>query len=125
MLCSASFELGGDRKAMPQDSFTYEVEKSPDDQHGNKVTTIRCHGKLISENSHEIKELVKPMIPLGGRIVIDLGDLNYLDSSGLGALVGLKVTAVKQGLVILEFVNMTPRVLELLRISNLVQTFAS
>jgi anti-anti-sigma factor len=65
------------------------------------------------------------MIPLGGRIVIDLGDLNYLDSSGLGALVGLKVTAVKQGLVILEFVNMTPRVMELLRISNLVQTFAS
>ncbi len=110
---------------MPQDSFTYEVEKSPDDQHGNKVTTIKCHGKLISENSNEIKELVKPMIPLGGRIVIDLGDLNYLDSSGLGALVGLKVTAVKQGLVILEFANMTPRVLELLRISNLVQTFAS
>jgi anti-anti-sigma factor len=60
------------------------------------------------------------MIPLGGRIVIDLGDLNYLDSSGLGALVGLKVTAVKQGLVILEFVNMTARVMELLRISNLV-----
>jgi len=51
--------------------------------------------------------------------------LNYLDSSGLGALVGLKVTAVKQGLVILEFVNMMPRVMELLRISNLVQTFAS
>lgn len=111
---------------MPQvDTFSYEVEKSPDDKHGNKVTTIKCHGKLISENTNQIKELVKPMIPLGGRIVIDLGELNYLDSSGLGALVGLKVTAVKQGLVILEFVNMTPRVMELLRISNLVQTFAS
>jgi anti-sigma B factor antagonist len=111
---------------MPQvDSFTYEVETLPNDKHGNKVTTIKCHGKLISENTNQIKELVKPMIPLGGRIVIDLGDLNYLDSSGLGALVGLKVTAVKQGLVILEFVNMTPRVMELLRISNLVQTFAS
>lgn len=110
---------------MPQDSFSYEVEKSPDDKYGNKVTTIKCHGKLISENTNAIKELVKPMIPLGGRIVIDLGDLSFLDSSGLGALVGLKVTAVKQGLVILEFVNMTPRVMELLRISNLVQTFAS
>jgi anti-sigma B factor antagonist len=109
----------------PVDSFRYEVEKSPDDQHGNKVTTIKCHGKLISENANEIKELVKPLIPLGGRIVIDLGDLTYLDSSGLGALVGLKVTAVKQGLVILEFANMTPRVLELLRISNLIQTFSS
>jgi anti-sigma B factor antagonist len=111
---------------MPQaDSFSYEVEKSLDHKHGNKVTTIKCHGKLISENTNQIKELVKPMIPLGGRIVIDLGDLSFLDSSGLGALVGLKVTAVKQGLVILDFVNMTPRVMELLRISNLVQTFAS
>ena len=111
---------------MPQvNTFSYEVEKSPDDNHGNRVTTIKCHGKLISENTNQIKELVKPMIPLGGRIVIDLGELNYLDSSGLGALVGLKVTAVKQGLVILEFINITPRVMELLRISNLVQTFAS
>jgi anti-anti-sigma factor len=109
----------------PVDSFHYEVEKSLDDQHGNKVTTIKCHGKLISENANQIKELVKPLIPIGGRIVIDLGDLTYLDSSGLGALVGLKVTAVKQGLVILEFTNMTPRVLELLRISNLIQTFSS
>ena len=106
-------------------SFSYEVEKSPDDQHGNKVTTIKCHGKLTSENTSEIKEWVKPLLPLGGHIIIDLGDLTFLDSSGLGALVGLKVSAVKQGLVILEFANMTPRVLELLRISNLVQTFAS
>ena len=106
-------------------SFSYEVEKSPDDQHGNKVTTIKCRGKLTSENSNEIKELVKPLLPLGGRIVVDLGDLAFLDSSGLGALVGLKVSAVRQGLVILEFANMTPRLLELLRISGLMQMLAS
>lgn len=106
-------------------SFSCEVEKSPDDQHGNKVTTIKCHGKLTSENSNEIKDVVKPLLPLGGRIIIDLGNLTFLDSSGLGALVGLKVSAVRQGLVILEFTNMTPRVLDLLRISNLMQMLAS
>jgi anti-sigma B factor antagonist len=47
--------------------------------------------------------------------------LNYLDSSGLGALVGLKVSAVKQGYCMLEFVNMAPRIVELLRITNLTQ----
>src|ERR1700735_251296 len=99
----------------PVDSFRYEVEKSPDvDQHGNKVTTIKCHGRLISEHSNEIKDLVKPLIPLGGPIVMRLA-----------ALFGFKVTTVKQGLVRLEFANMTPRVLELLRISNLLQTFSS
>ena len=89
------------------------------------MTSIICHGRLISENSNKIRELVKPLIPLGGRIIIDLGDLTFLDSSGLGALVGLKVTAIKQGLVRLEFANMTPRVLDLLRMSNLMQTFSS
>jgi anti-sigma B factor antagonist len=68
---------------------------------------------------------VKPVIPLGGRIVVDLSDVNYLDSSGLGALVGLKVSAINQGLCILEFANMTPRVMELLRITRLTQMFSS
>src|SRR5580658_1559368 len=106
-------------------SFEYEVEKSPDDERGNKVTTIKCHGRLVSENADEIKDLVKPLIPLGGRIVLDFSDLNYLDSSGLGALVGLKATAIKQGLCRLELVNMTPRILELLRITSLTNMFSS
>ena len=65
--------------------------------------------------------VVKPWLPNGGRMVIDLGGVNYLDSSGLGAMVSLKVSALKQGFCTLEFVEMTPRVMELLRISNLTQ----
>jgi len=110
---------------MESGSFRYEVENLPEDEHGNKVTLVKCHGKLISENSSEIKQAVKALLPAGGRIVIDLGDLNYMDSSGLGALIGLKVSAVKQGLCILEFVNMTSRVMELLRISNLAKVLSS
>ena len=110
---------------MESGSFRYEVENLPEDEHGNKVTLVKCHGKLISENSSEIKQAVKALLPAGGRIVIDLGDLNYMDSSGLGALIGLKVSAVKQGLCILEFVNMTSRVMELLHISNLAKVLSS
>ena len=106
------------------DSFHYEIEKSEDPALG-KLTTITCHGRLVAGNSGEISDLVKPLLPLGGRIVIDLGDLNYLDSSGLGALVGLKVSAIKQGFCTVEFANMTPRVLDLLRITNLMQLFSS
>jgi anti-anti-sigma factor len=110
---------------MPQnDSFHYEIEKS-EDPHSGKLTTITCHGRLVAGNSGEISDLVKPLLPLGGRIVIELGDLNYLDSSGLGALVGLKVSAIKQGFCTVEFANMTPRVLDLLRITNLMQLFSS
>jgi anti-anti-sigma factor len=111
---------------MADSSFHCELEKSKEkDEHGNQVTTIKCHGKLISDTASEVKELVAPLIPLGGRIVIDLSDVNHLDSSGLGALVGLKASAIRQGLCILEFSNMTPRVLELLRITRLTQMFSS
>jgi anti-anti-sigma factor len=106
-------------------SFHYEIEKLAGDSQGNKVTTVRCHGRLVSQSAGEMKDAVKPLIPLGGRIVIDLGDLNYMDSTGLGALVSLKASAIKQGLCILEFVNMTPRILELLRIANLTRLFTS
>ena len=107
-------------------SFHCELEKSKDkDENGNQVTTIKCHGDLVSDTAGEIKELVRPLIPLGGRIIIDLGDVKHLDSAGLGALVGLKTSAINQGLCILELTNMTPGVLELLRMTHLTQMFSS
>ncbi len=106
-------------------SFHYEVEQSGEDQRGNKLTTIKCHGKLIMGTAGEIKDVVKPLLPLGGHIVIDLGDLAFLDSSGLGALVSLKVSAINQGLCILEFVNMSPRIMDLLRITKLKELLSS
>ena len=105
-------------------SFHYELEKSKD-ENGNQVTTIKCHGELVSDTAGQIKELVRPIILPGGRIIIDLADVKHLDSAGLGALVGLKTSAINQGLCILELANMTPGVLELLRITHLTQMFSS
>ncbi|MGA7632940.1 MAG: STAS domain-containing protein [Terriglobales bacterium] len=110
----------------PNHSFHCEVEKSEGkDEHGNQVTAVKCHGRLISETASAVKEVVKPLIPLGGRIVVDLGDVSQLDSTGLGTLVGLKASPINQGLCVLEFANMTPRVLELLRLTRLTQMFSS
>lgn len=106
--------------------FHCEVEQSKaKDEHGNQVTAVKCHGRLVGETASAVKEVVKPLILQGGRIVIDLADVSQLDSSGLGTLVGLKASAINQGLCILEFANMTPRVLELLRITRLTQMFSS
>jgi len=109
--------------ATAQDAgFHYEVEES-EDQTGWKTTTIHCHGKLVNQTAGQLKELVKPLIPKGGRIVLDFADLEYLDSSGLGALVGLKVSALHQGLVKLELENLSPRIKDLLSMTNLLQLF--
>jgi hypothetical protein len=46
--------------------FSYELEISGD------TTTVKCHGRIISDTATEIKDLVKPMIPKCRRIVLDL-----------------------------------------------------
>ena len=86
------------------------------------MTVVRCHGRLLTETSGELK--VKALISNGGRIIVDLSDVSHLDSSGLGTLVGLKASAINHGYCILELENMTPRILELLRITNLTHMFA-
>jgi len=109
---------------MPHDaSFHYDLEHSQDGA-GWKTVTIHCHGRLITEDTPRLRELVQPLIAEGGHIVLDFGDLEYLDSSGLGALVGLKVSAINKGFCKLDLLNLTPRVKKLLSITNLTQLFA-
>lgn len=103
--------------------FQCDVENSVRD--GVKVTTVRCHGRLINQTAGEVKDIVKPLIPQGGSIVIDLSDVTFLDSLGLGTLVGLKVSAINEGYCRLHLVNLTPRVKELLKLTNLTNLFAS
>jgi anti-sigma B factor antagonist len=106
-------------------AFRYEIENSADQSRDNRVTTVKCHGRLVGETASDLKNVVKPLLAQGGRTVIDLSGVNYLDSSGLGALVGLKISAVNQGLCTLQFENMTPRVLELMRLTGLAQLMSS
>ena len=104
--------------------FNYQIEETKD-SNDFTVTVIKCQGRLISETKEEIRKLVQPLIQRGGRIALDFADLQYLDSSGLGAIVGLKVSAINRGLCVLELRNLTPRVKELLSMSNLLQLFSS
>src|SRR5580658_5445162 len=97
----------------PGTAFSYDIEESED---ANKyvTTTIKCHGRLLSENTAQIRGLVNPLIQRGGRIVLDFSDLEYLDSSGLGAIVGLKVSSIHRAHGKLELVNLKPRIQKLL-----------
>ncbi|WP_353070880.1 STAS domain-containing protein [Tunturiibacter gelidoferens] len=103
--------------------FHCAVENST--ENGVKVTTVRCHGRLINQTAGEVKEIVKPLIPQGGRIVIDLAEVTFLDSLGLGTLVGLKVSAINEGYCTLKLQNLSPRIQELLKLTSLTNLFAS
>ena len=109
---------------MTDSSFHYDVEES-EDEYKLKLTTIKCHGRMTGEAASQLKALVTPLISQGAQhVVIDLTDLAFLDSSGFGALVGLKVSSINKGLGKLELVNLSPRVRELVTITNLTELFA-
>jgi anti-anti-sigma factor len=108
----------------PGNTFQCEIDKSKDEL-SNTVTTVKCHGRIVSDTASQLRDVVKPLIPDGGRILIDLTGVEHIDSSGLGTLVGLKASALNAGYCRLELVNLSPRVADLLRITKLTQLFAS
>lgn len=108
---------------MAFEPFRYELQETTD-AHGWLTTTIHCHGKIVSENTAEVRALIKPLIERGGHIILDFTDLQFLDSSGLGTIVSLKVSSINRGLSKLELINLTPRIEKLLLLTNLFELFA-
>jgi anti-sigma B factor antagonist len=76
---------------------------------------------VVSDTANDLKQLVKPMIPKCRRIVVDLSNVSFVDSAGLGTLVGLKVSAASAAYCSLEFINFSPLVKELLRTTKVGQ----
>jgi len=101
-----------------------EVEKS-DDQATGKVARVICRGELVNQTANQLKEVVKPLIADGGKIVLDFKDVTFVDSMGLGSLVGLKASAIGKGYCTLELEHLMPRVQELLRITKVADLFKS
>jgi anti-anti-sigma factor len=101
-----------------------EIEE-PADRAGERTTTIRLRGRLVLETADEIRGVMKPLIAQGGRIVLNVAGVNYMDSSGLGVLVGLKVSAGNQGNCRLGLQQMTPRIREMLAVTYPTEFFSS
>ena len=81
-----------------------------------------CHGKLTFENTQTLKDDVRDKIPAYKRIVIDLKDVPQVDSSGLGTVVGLYVSARTRGCK-LEIANASQQIRELFSMTNLLSLF--
>ena len=85
-------------------------------------TRIRCSGKLVTTSTGVLQSEVRGLLPGAKRIVLDLTDLGYMDSSGLGAIIGLYVSSKTAG-GRLEVINLTTRVRQLFSITNVLSLF--
>jgi anti-sigma B factor antagonist len=85
---------------------------------------VECAGRLTIEYAPLLKSEVKAMIPGHKRIILDLAEVAFMDSSGLGTLVGLYISARSSGCRI-ELFNMSKAVRDLLGMSQLLSVFES
>lgn len=91
----------------------YEVEGT---------VVAECHGKLTFENTPELKQALRDKIARDKRIVIDLKEVPLLDSSGLGSIVGLYVSARTRGCTV-QVANASEQIRQLFSMSNLLSLF--
>ena len=79
---------------------------------------IHCRGRLVADQAPLLREQVKPMIPNSRKITLDLTELAYMDSSGLGVVASLYVSARTAGCQF-EVINLSRRVRDILKTTHL------
>jgi anti-sigma B factor antagonist len=88
------------------------------------VSILDLSGKIVlGEGDMQAKERIKDLLADGQRkILLNLADVNYIDSAGLGALISSYTTAKREG-GSLKLVNLTKRIQDLLAITKLITVF--
>ena len=90
------------------------------------VTVLDFSGKLIlGDGDALLKDKIHSLVFQGRKqLILNMGAVSYVDSSGLGALVASSVTAKNNGAHI-KMVSLTKRLHDLLSIAKLLTVFDS
>jgi anti-sigma B factor antagonist len=88
------------------------------------VTIVDLSGRIsLGEGSALLRKTIRELLEGGqSKILLNLGDVNYIDSSGIGELVSA-FTAVRNRSGELKLLNLTKKVHDLLQITKLFTVF--
>ena len=88
------------------------------------ITVVDLSGRItLGEGSVILRDTVRDLVAKGNKkILLNLGDVNYIDSSGIGELVSAFTSVRNQGGE-LKLLNLTKKVHDLLQITKLYTVF--
>ena len=94
---------------------------APDVAH---VTILDVRGRIVlGEEIHSLRDSVRNLIAEGKKkIILNLADVDYIDSSGVGELVGA-FTTVRNAGGELKLLNLTQKVNDVLHVTKLYTVF--
>ena len=88
------------------------------------VTVVDVVGRItLGEGASTLRDSIREAVAKGNKkILVNLGEVSYIDSSGIGELVSAFTTVTNQGGV-LKLLGLTKRVKDLLQITKLYTVF--
>jgi anti-sigma B factor antagonist len=87
------------------------------------VTIVSCHGRIVfGEEATELRDELKRVLASTRQVVLNLAGVNYIDSGGLGTLVGVYSSARAAGAEI-KLTGLGQRLRDVLQITKLVTVF--
>jgi anti-sigma B factor antagonist len=88
------------------------------------VTVVDVAGRItLGEGSSTLRDTLRDLVSKGQKkVLLNLGEVSYIDSSGIGELVSGFTTVTNQGGQ-LKLLNLTKRVKDLLQITKLYTVF--
>ena len=87
------------------------------------ILVVDCVGRIVfGDESGYLRDTVKQLLLENKRIILNLGEITYIDSGGLGTLVALYTSATQSGATI-KLANLTKRVGDLLQVTKLLTVF--
>ena len=88
------------------------------------ITVLDLSGRItLGDGSVKLRDSVRDLLSKGSKLILlNLGDVNYIDSSGIGELVSAYTTVRNQGGE-LKLLNLTKKVHDLLQITKLYTVF--
>ncbi|HVB86398.1 MAG TPA: STAS domain-containing protein [Candidatus Dormibacteraeota bacterium] len=94
------------------------------DREVNGVNVIDLEGRIVlGEESNSFREKVKSLLAAGRKnIVLNLANVSYIDSAGLGTLVATFHSARSQGAT-LKLANLGQKFKEVLQVTKLITVF--
>jgi anti-sigma B factor antagonist len=105
---------------MPEESekvLSFEIERDGD------TAVVKCHGRLVTGTTEELYQEVKHLLPQTKVVVVDLAELTYVDSTGLGTLVRLHASARKLGCEF-KLLHLGKQLRNVLKLTNLLSVFS-
>ena len=110
--------MSANASPMPQRTLTIDLTYTED------TPTLVCRGRITQESAGQFKTQVKSLSPQHKFVRADMSGVDFVDSSGLGSILGTYISAKNDGCE-LKLINVNPRIKDLLDLTSLSKVIGS